>query len=134
MCFDIDDPIGHAVRDMTNESFSQIPIISNGKFKALLSTNTISRWLGFNFEDDIFSLKETKIGEVLKFAEEYETYRFISRTTSLFDVLDYFDSAERQGKLLDALLITDDGNQNKKIIGIVTITDFPTLLRQISLQ
>jgi predicted transcriptional regulator len=133
MCFDINDSIGHAVRDMAEKLFSQIPISSNGKFKALLSTNTVSRWLGFNFKDDVFSLTETKIGEVLKFAEDYETYRFINRTTSLFDVLEYFDSAERQGNLLDALLITDDGNKNKKIIGIITITDFPSLLRQISL-
>lgn len=128
---DINDSIDNAVREMTEKNFSQIPIISNGKFKALLTTDTISRWLGSNVADDIFSLRETTIGHVLKFSEYPNNFLFVARNTTLFKVLEFFDEFEGRGKRLEALLITDSGNQNDKIIGIITISDLPKLLREI---
>ncbi len=134
LSFDINDSIGNAVKEMTEKIFSQIPIISSGQFKALLTTNTISRWLGSNVDNDIFSLKETTIGQVLGFTEDPDNIRFVSKNTTLFNALESFDDFERRGKRLDALLITDSGNKNEKIIGIITIYDFPKLLREISLK
>ena len=128
---DINDSIGSALKEMTGKNFSQIPVLSNGKFKALLTTDTISRWLGSNVDDDIFSLKETTIGYVLKFTEDPDNFHFVSKNISLFRVLEFFDNYEKQGKKLNALLITDSGKQNDKIIGIITISDLPKLLRKI---
>lgn len=128
---DINDLIGSALKEMTEKTFSQIPVLSNGKFKALLTTDTISRWLGSNVEDDIFSLKETTIGHVLKFTEDPDNFHFVSKKITLFGVLAFFDDYEKQGIRLDALLITDSGKQNEKIIGIITVSDLPKLLREI---
>jgi len=128
---DMNDSIGNAIKEMTEKKFSQIPIISNGKFKALLTTDTVSRWLGANVADDLISLKETTIGHVLKFSEDPNNFHFMSKNTSLFKVLEFFDEFEKGGKRLEALLITDSGNQNDKIIGIITISDLPKLLREI---
>ena len=128
---DIDDSIGNAVKEMTAKNFSQIPIVSHGKFKALLTTDTISRWLGSNVDDDIFSLKETTIGHVLKFSENPDNFHFVSKNATLFRVLEFFDDFERRGKRLDALLVTDSANPNDKIVGIITISDLPKLLREI---
>lgn len=128
---DINDSIGSAVKEMTENNFSQIPVLSNGKFKALLTTDTISRWLGSNVDDDIFSLKETTIDHVLKSTEDPDNFHFVSKNTTLLRILEFFDNFEKEGKRLEALLITDSGNQNDKIIGIITISDLPKLLREI---
>ncbi len=127
----INDSIGKALKEMTGKNFSQIPILNNGKFEALLTTDTIARWLGSNVDDDIFSLKETTIGHVLKFTEDPDNFHFVSRNMTLFKVLDFFDNYEQKGKRLDALLITETGNQNDKILGIITLSDLPKLLREI---
>jgi predicted transcriptional regulator len=134
LSFDVYDSIGNAVKIMTEDSFSQAPITNDGKIKALLTANTISRWLGSNVDEDIFSLKETTIGQVLKFTEDSENIHFVSRNTTLFKALEFFDDFEKRGKRLEALLITDSGNQNEKIIGIITIADFPKLLRGITFK
>jgi predicted transcriptional regulator len=131
LSYDINDSIGSALKEMTGKNFSQVPVLNNGKFKALLTTDTIARWLGSNADDDIFSLKETTIGHVLKFTEDPDNFKFVSRNMTLFKVLDFFDNYEKQGKRLDALLITETGNQNEKILGIITISDLPKILREI---
>lgn len=128
---DINDSIGMAVKEMTGNNFSQIPITSNGKFKALLTTDTISRWLGANEADDIISLKDTTIDCVLKNTEDPNNFHFVSKNTTLFKVLELFDEYIERGKRLEALLITERGNQNDKIIGIITVSDLPKLLREI---
>jgi predicted transcriptional regulator len=127
---EINDPIRYAVKVMADKSISQIPIFSNEKFKALLTNNTISRWIGFNAEDEIFSVQDTKIGEVLKSAEDRENFHFIGRTTTIFEVMEYFKNFELRGKRLEAVLITQSGKQSEKIIGIITVADFPTMLRK----
>ena len=132
--FDVNDSIGTVLKKMTKEAFSQIPIVSNGKFKALLTNNTISRWLGSNVDEDIFSLQETKIGEVLKFTEDRENYLFIVKNTTLFEVIERFSNFELVTKKLEALLITHSGKQHEKIIGIITVSDLPKLLDKISQQ
>ncbi|NIA09155.1 MAG: CBS domain-containing protein, partial [Nitrospiraceae bacterium] len=65
------------------------------------------------------------------FTEDPDNFHFVSKNISLFRVLEFFDNYEKQGKRLDALLITDSGKQNDKIIGIITISDLPKLIRKI---
>lgn len=67
----------------------------------------------------------------MKFTEDPDNFKFVSKNMTLFKVLDFFDNYEKQGKRLDALLITETGNQNEKILGIITISDLPKLLREI---
>ncbi|CCI01058.1 MAG: CBS domain-containing protein [Microcystis sp. LE19-84.1B] len=124
-----DASIGDAVKLMLEHSFSQIPVLDNGIFSALLTANTITRWLGACVSEEIFSLKETPIQKVLEFTEDRENHKFISRNTTMFEVLESFQAFESRGKQLDALLITDGGKQTEKIIGIITVSDLPTIIQ-----
>ncbi|MBD2097727.1 CBS domain-containing protein [Trichocoleus sp. FACHB-591] len=124
--------IGDAVRLMLEHSFSQIPIFDNDVFSELLTANTITRWLGVSVLEDIFSLKETQIEKVLEFTEYRENHKFIGRNTTIFEVLEDFQLFGERGRKLDALLITDSGKQTEKIIGIITVSDLPTILQLIN--
>jgi len=59
-------------------------------------------------------------------------YRFISRRTTLFDVLEHFDDFTKRGRNLDALIITHSGKINQKPLGIVTVYDLPEIFRVIN--
>ena len=129
--FNPDDPIALAVRAMYTKSYSQAPIYENGHFAGLLTTNTIARWLGAQASEDIFSLQETPIRDVLRFSENDDNHRFLPRKATLFDVMELFHAHERRGGRLDAVLITENGAPSEKPLGIITAWDLPKVMEAI---
>lgn len=123
----INDPISSALKVMYNKSYSQLPVYEGDVFKTLLTTNTITRWLGACVNEDIFSLSETPISDVLKFTEENDNFCFIGRDSTLFDVVEEFQTYVKRGKKLDAILITQNGRPSEKLMGIITVWDLPRI-------
>jgi predicted transcriptional regulator len=124
----IDDPIGMAANDMKENDFSQIPIIQGGSVTALLTSGTIARWLSHEFRNEIISLLETTISDVLSHTEDPEHYCILPRTSSLLEVLDKFEDFSSRGKILDAVIITQSGSPKQQPLGIITLADIPTIL------
>jgi len=120
-----DDSAAKAVEAMLEESFSQVPIYDGERFLALLTTNTVARWLGSSVEEDIFSLSETCIPEVLQYIEDQDNHCFLGRGATLFEVLEEFQGRQRSGKRLDAILITHGGKRSESLLGIITVWDLP---------
>ncbi len=123
------DSIAKALKLILEQSFSQVPVLKESKFIALLTANTITRWLGASVAEDVFNLSETTVEKVLTFAEDEKNYLFIRRDTTMFEALELFGKSEEQGKHLDALLITQRGKPTEKIIGIITVSDLPTIFQ-----
>ena len=132
LSFDINKPVGDAVEAMKKNSFSQVVISQNREFESLLTANTITRWLGSNIKEDMFSLSETTIGSILKYAEDFEKYKFIPKNQSIFETINLINKTEKKGCRLEAAFITENGEKSEKIIGIVTIADFPKLIKKIT--
>lgn len=130
----IDDSIGEALKIMYDYSFSQLPVYKDNKFYDLLTTNTITRWLGSCVDEDIFSIKDTKIIEVLNFTEVPDNYYFLDSDAPLTDALEKFNEFESIGKPLDAILITKNGTPTGTPLGIITSTDFPKILLELDSQ
>lgn len=133
LSFDSKRPIGEAVKAMHAHSFSQISILENNKFKGILTANTVTRWLGANVKDDLFSLSETTINSVLEYTENFEQFNFIPKNQSVFDTINLFHEAENNGFRLEAAFITEHGKKTEKIIGIVTLADFSKLTKMINI-
>jgi len=113
---------------MFEQSFSQIPICDNkDAFVGLLTTNTVTRWLGASVKDDIFSLTETPITDVFNFTEDKDNFIFLSRDSTLFKALERFQTHEKNGKKLEAILITQNGRRSETLLGIITIWDLPEI-------
>jgi predicted transcriptional regulator len=132
-CLEESSSIGQAVSLMHKHSFSQIPITKSGSFLALLTANTVARWLGAQVDDDDFSADGTTIAKVLKYTEDPENHAFLSKGSTLFQVLERFDVFERRGKSLEAVLITEKGNKSEALLGILTVFDLPKVLIKIQL-
>jgi CBS domain-containing protein len=121
-------PLSSAVKLMEARSFSQLPVTRADRFVALLTANTITRWLGAKAAEAIVNINQATIADVLKHTEDSENYVFIGRTSSLFDALAKFGDFEERGKPLDAILITHNGKATESLLGIITIFDVPKML------
>jgi len=84
--------------------------------------------------NDVFSLAETPISQVLEYVEDEDNYRFVSRNKSLLEVLQLFEDYAGSGRRLEAVLITDSGKPNEKLLGIVTIYDLPDAPKELRVQ
>ncbi|MEK7794857.1 MAG: CBS domain-containing protein, partial [Candidatus Hydrogenedentota bacterium] len=128
---DYSSPLATVVSRMSRRKFSQLPVVRDSQFEGVLTTNTIARWLGLHPKDGMALLNDTPVGEVLKHSEFKDNYKFVGRSATLFEVLDEFDKFERQGRLLDAVLITEHGKSTIAFLGIITLYDMPEILRQV---
>ena len=124
----VDESVGEAVSDMRSGSFSQLPILSGGTVIALLTAETVVRWLASEVSNDLVSLLETKIEVVLPHVEDPKHYCFLPRRATLQEALGRFEDFAARGKDLDAILISQDGKPDQSLIGILTVYDLPEVL------
>ncbi len=71
--------------------------------------------------------KEAKIRDFSEFIpidkHESESFEFVSRETTVIDIEEMFAKELRQEKRLAVVFITDNGDPNEKILGLVTAWD-----------
>ena len=108
--------------------------MNKNNIKALLTPNTITRWLGENVDDDLSSLEDTKISSVLRSTEDKNNHEIVEKNTNLFQILDFYRKFEKEGKNLEAIIITESGRRNQKPMGILTLSDLPKVFKIISLD
>ena len=120
-----------ALKIMYSSGVSKLPVIKNGRCEGVLTSNTITRWLGDCVENDTIDFDNTTAEAVLTFGRKRDQYTFISRRTDLFSAIDIFEKYERDGRRLHALLITENGKQTEKIIGIMTVSDLPRAIQTV---
>ncbi|MCT8139955.1 CBS domain-containing protein [Anaerobacillus sp. CMMVII] len=121
--FNVDDPLSLVLEEVKTKKYTNFPVYSsNGEFKGLLTDNGITNWLSYNVEDDhlLLSTIETSIGDVMSLEEEKNNFIFISRKKSIYDAKDIF---EKYSNRIDAMLITENGEENEKLLGIITAWD-----------
>ncbi len=121
------DPIGVATKKMLDGSFSQLPVYFGNTLMGLLSSETVARWLAAQLADGQGILEERPVEEVMKHEEGTHSYVVMGRTATVDDALSEFDDHMHAGKVLDAIILTHNGNEWERPLGIVTATDQPKL-------
>lgn len=129
-----DDSIGSAVLAMRESAFSQLPIVSQGKVVALLTPDAISRWLAHESSNDLVSLLDTNIEQVLPHTEDPEHYAVVSQKTSLVEVLEIFEDFAARGRVLNAVLVSAAGKLQLPLQGILTVYDLPAVLAELKVD
>lgn len=115
------DNLAKIVTIMDKKEYSQVPIYDGQELIGLITENGFTRWLSHFIEEDIFSLSETKIEEVLKCEENLDNYKFFSRNKTFYDALELFEkNIENPIKRVQAILITENGIPSEVLLGIVT--------------
>lgn len=117
--FQIDDSLSRPLELIKELKINQFPILEDGRFKSLLTDNGITNWIANNIKMDIISIQETSIEDVITLEESIETCCFVSRDASISIVYNLFSTKMN----LKALLVTENGLPNQKILGIITMWD-----------
>ena len=117
--------IGVATKKMHDGSFSQLPVYSGNALTGLLTSETVARWLAAQLADGQGILEERPVQEVMKHEEGTHSYAVMGRSATVVDSLSEFDVHMHAGKVLDAIILTHNGNEQERPLGIVTATDQP---------
>ncbi len=126
-----EDTVASAATAMYEQSFSKIPVYEDQVFHGLLTAEGITHWLGHRLQEDTCSLAETTVNSVLEYSASSHSFAFVSRNCPVFRAIDLFEEASHEGRRLQAVLITEDGERNQKPIGIITVFDLPQVYRLI---
>lgn len=122
------DTLVEALTLIQKHSYSQLPVYDQlGNFRGLLTENGITRWLSAHVVDidELVSFRETSVGKVLSSEEPRRNYQFVSRNKTVLDVVSQFGHEP----LLEAILISHNGIENEKLLGILTRWDIQEYLR-----
>lgn len=106
-----DDLVGSAARQMYDGDFSQLPVYEDGSFVALLTAETVARWLAACLESGIGLVGEAPVREVVGYAEDPDNHQLLGREATVFDALRLFEEYSERGKSLDAIVVTHAGGR-----------------------
>jgi hypothetical protein len=127
----LDDPLSRATRIMYEGKFSQLPVYPlyhDWTFQDLLTTETITRWFDRCLVQGQPPRGDVSVQDVLPHAEDrHNNYDFLQHRATVFEALQLFDNFEREGKCLDAIILTADGRKDSAPTGILTPSDIPQL-------
>lgn len=110
--------------------FSQLPVYEERTFVALLTAETLARWLAAELDRLDGILEDVTVEDALGHTEDSDNNAFLARSATVFEALDLFGQFSARGKTLDAILVTNDGRDTAPL-NIVTIYDIPALLRRV---
>lgn len=105
------------------QRFNQIPIYRNNEFFGLVTATGITLWLADECPEGNITREIPTLIDIYQYEKKKITYRFIEKDFSVYAAEDCFKRAVSQGKRLDALLITENGDKKEKLIGIITPAD-----------
>lgn len=107
---------------MDQKGYSQFPIYAENAFQGLLTDGGIAKWLSRNLIGNSANLEGVTAADLIPL-EKKHSVKFLSRTSSIYDLEAIFEKSFEENKKLKAILITEHGSQNQKPIGIVTTWD-----------
>jgi len=117
------DSLDKGLKLIREYKFNQIPIYEDRKFMGLITTEGITYWLADQYANGDISREIPTLLDIYRLEKKKNTYRFISKEVSVYEAEEYFKNSVVKGKRLDALLITENGLVEEKLLGIITPLD-----------
>ncbi len=128
----IEDSIEKVAHLMADNNFSRIPVYEGYVFSFLATAEDIVRFIAGSNSDE--SLDRIPVSEVERFTEHKDNVQFVSPVENIFKVAEMFEIYHRNGKKIEAVLITKDGSGNSKPIGIITLFDIGEIYREMEIR
>lgn len=125
---DYSDGLDKALLIMKEKHISQIPIYQNKEFKGMLDCERIILWLASNIQEDIFSIKETEIKDILINTNGCCSVKFKQKYCDIYEIIDIYNSNINNKEHIKAIIFTEHGRQNETPINIITDWDLPQIV------
>ncbi|HDP75526.1 MAG TPA: CBS domain-containing protein [Bacteroidales bacterium] len=111
------------------KGFMRCPIVDNGKIVGLLTAKTIARWL-VNSSGIIDS---TRVSQLLNYID-HDDYCIVSENIDIVSLIGLFNNSVQKGAYLQAALVTQNGKPDSLLVGIITPSDFPSIIGQLKVK
>jgi len=121
-----------AIRLMSNQHFSQLPVYHKMQYHGILSVRNVTYFLGAQ-PQHVIDLDTYTVADVLTHAAQRDTAVFVAQKTPLIDVLAHFATHNRRGTYLDAVLVTQDGDTQQPLLGLIAAADIPAMNERLQL-
>lgn len=127
-----EESLATAVRRMTRQHYSQLPVYHNRQYHGILSVRNVTYFLGAQ-PDAVIDFSRHTVADVLAHAAQRDTAVFVAHQTPLIDVLAHFATSNRRGNYLDAVLVTKDGDMRQPLLGLIAEADIPAMNERLQL-
>lgn len=107
---------------VSEKGYSQFPLYEHGSFRGLITVHGLGLWLAQQSKTKQIDLTHKKAFEVLKADRRSGNYRFIAADCPIFQAAACF----QQDPELEVLLITQTGDPNGNLLGIIRPRDLFT--------
>ena len=117
--------LAHILELMRQKDYSQVIVKHLDDTFGLLTREGISMWVETNIEEDVVSIKETMLKDVLPFEKE-QCWVFVPRQINIYDAItELSDHSHR----IQALIITENGLSHQKPLGLFTVWEMKEILK-----
>jgi predicted transcriptional regulator len=111
------------------KGFMRCPVVSNGKIVGLITAKTIARWL----VNSSGIIDNTTVSQLLNYIDN-DDYCIVSENTDIVSLIALFNNSVRIGAYLQAALVTLNGKPDSLLVGIITPSDFPSIIGQLKVK
>lgn len=120
----LSDKVREVMSVMMNKNYTHIPIYNGGNLVGIFSESVLFNYL---YKNQIIEVDEnTTFNDIMNFINldnSKELIKFVSRDMLYDDVCSYFIDEFKNESKLSCVLITQNGKETEKIIGILTAWD-----------
>ncbi|MGX7025499.1 CBS domain-containing protein [Vagococcus hydrophili] len=117
--FTADVPLQEILYIIVEKEYSQFPIYQNKKFRGLITTKGIGMWFAKNADNNMMDLNYYTAIDILDLDNKRDAVSFLSLSDTEYKAKELFKSNPR----LEAILVTQNGKSNGKLIGIISPKD-----------
>lgn len=110
---------------MSGNDYSQVIVANQDRMYGLITREGIAQWIEANIQNDIISIRDTFIKDIIKYEKE-ESWIYLNRRTNVYEGIDAFSHAKRR---IQALIISQNGKPNEKPLGLVTLWDLKDVIQ-----
>lgn len=103
--------------------YTQFPVYRSKQFVGLLTDKKVLHWIAQNLNSDFSELLQTPVIELINDNDGELNYRFIPRTMDIYEAEEILLEVFKKHEGIAALLITEEGKSNQKLLGMVTPRD-----------
>lgn len=117
--YHVNDLLTTVLSQINQSKFTQFPIYDGKTYVGLLTESGITRYFAANHQKEIDAIK---LSEVMAY-EQKERAVFVGEGATEIEVVSMFKSFNERNEKLEAVLITDSGTKEGKLIGLITLYD-----------
>jgi len=118
------------MKTMREKGYSQIPVLNenNDVLFGIFTPNVLFDYLTHNPTKTINDIAYKDIKEYMPIDRHFsESYAFVSRDMNQEEVTNIFTDAHKDNKKMPLVIVTEHGNEEEPVLGIITLKDIVSL-------